>query len=369
MKPDICVFAGRFRPFHAGHLHVIKAALVEAQYAFVIVGSINEPINFRNPFTFGEVREMIRASLTPEEQDRIFILGIEDYDTDLKWVQAVQKIVTGQASKLSLGSDPKLSLIGYSKDESSYYLKLFPQWGSIEVKDGNPNIDATAIRSGLYKTPDTDLFLRNPGWALGDKEMPGLPKGTLYFLREWVNTPHFEQMKAEFHFMEDYLGQFEQTPYPRYFTAADACVIQSGHVLLVRRGQMPGEGLWALPGGHVGMHETFKDAAVRELIEETGITSQGWSDNGVHGGKMPAEHLRLAIRGEKLLDNPWRSTRMRTISMAYGFHLVGTRLPMVEGLDDARTARWWPIDEITREMMFEDHFNVIQHFANAFRDL
>lgn len=365
MKPDICVFAGRFRPFHAGHLYVIKAALEAAQYAFVIVGSINEPINFRNPFTFAEVREMIRASLTPAEADRLFILGVEDYDTDLKWVQAVQKLVSAQTAKLSLGDDPSISLIGYSKDDSSYYLKLFPQWGSIEVKDGNPNIDATAIRGALYHSSDPQAFLRNPGSLLG-AGTPGFPKGTLYFLREWVNTPHFEQMQAESEFMNDYLGQFTQTPYPRYFTAADACVIQSGHVLLVRRGQMPGEGLWALPGGHVGMTETFKDAAIRELIEETGISSSGWQD---YGATLTANELRQAIRGEKVLDNPWRSTRMRTVSIAYGFHLVGTKLPPVQGLDDARSARWWPIDEVTREMMFEDHFNVISHFANAFRDL
>lgn len=364
MKPDICVFAGRFRPFHAGHLHVVRAALDASQYVFVIVGSINEPINFRNPFTFAEVREMIRASVTPEEADRIFILGVEDYDTDLKWVQAVQKIVTDQSSKLHLGDSPAISLIGYSKDNSSYYLKLFPQWNSIEVKDGNPNIDATAIRTLLY---ESDIAGRALHGLVHDSKFP-LPDGTKWFLREWIDTPDFQRLKGEHAFMRDYLASFSQTPYPRYFTAADACVIQSGHILLVRRGQMPGEGLWALPGGHVGEDETFRDAAIRELIEETGITGLGWFDNQTTG-PMTAQALRQAVRGEKVLDNPWRSTRKRTISIAYGFHLVGTKLPSVEGKDDANCARWWPIDEVTREMMFEDHFNVIQHFANLFRDL
>jgi bifunctional NMN adenylyltransferase/nudix hydrolase len=73
---DVCVFAGRFRPFHAGHLLIVKEALKRAQFAYVIVGSINEPINFRNPFTFAEVREMIRASLTPDEADRLYVLGV-----------------------------------------------------------------------------------------------------------------------------------------------------------------------------------------------------------------------------------------------------------------------------------------------------
>jgi bifunctional NMN adenylyltransferase/nudix hydrolase len=116
----------------------------------VIVGSINEPINFRNPFTFAEVREMIRASLTPEEADRVFILGIEDHDTDIAGSRRCRRSSPSRRPA-HLGDNPSISLIGYSKDASSYYLKLFPQWGSIEVKDGNPNLDATAIRNSLYE--------------------------------------------------------------------------------------------------------------------------------------------------------------------------------------------------------------------------
>lgn len=357
---DICVFAGRMRPFHAGHLAVIKQALTKAQYTFVIVGSIDEPINFRNPFTFEEVREMIRASLSPLEQDKVFILGVEDQENDTRWVAAVQRCVAKQIAALSIPGEPRIALIGHQKDGSSYYLKLFPQWDSIaaEMPDKNLHgmLDATNLRRDLYLISEEDNAVEYLAKFRRDSGNRVYPDGTFAFLREWVNTDRFWQMRREYHFMQDYLSQFPQTPYPRYFTAADACVIQSGHVLLVRRGQMPGAGLWALPGGHVGMDENFQQAAIRELIEETGIA-------------IDPDTLMMACKGEKLLDNPWRSTRMRTVSVAYGFELIGTNLPPVVGLDDASVARWWPIDEVTRSMMFEDHFGVIQHFAARFNSV
>lgn len=45
----------------------------------------------------------------------------------------------------------------------------------------------------------------------------------------------------------------------------------SGRLLLVRRANEPGRGLWSLPGGRVEPGETDEQAVVREVAEETGL--------------------------------------------------------------------------------------------------
>jgi 8-oxo-dGTP diphosphatase len=46
----------------------------------------------------------------------------------------------------------------------------------------------------------------------------------------------------------------------------------NGRLLLVRRGNPPGEGLWSIPGGRVEPGESDETAIVREVREETGLS-------------------------------------------------------------------------------------------------
>jgi 8-oxo-dGTP diphosphatase len=53
--------------------------------------------------------------------------------------------------------------------------------------------------------------------------------------------------------------------------AAGVIVQQEGQVLLVRRVNEPGQGLWSFPAGFVNAYEDPARAAERECLEETGL--------------------------------------------------------------------------------------------------
>ena len=53
--------------------------------------------------------------------------------------------------------------------------------------------------------------------------------------------------------------------------AVGVVVFKENRVLLVKRGNPPAQGVWAIPGGSVELGETLKTAAEREILEETGI--------------------------------------------------------------------------------------------------
>jgi len=60
--------------------------------------------------------------------------------------------------------------------------------------------------------------------------------------------------------------------YPtRPVVAVGAIILSDDRILLVKRKNPPGQGLWTIPGGAVELGETIKDALKREVREETGL--------------------------------------------------------------------------------------------------
>lgn len=333
---DALVFIGRFQPFHNGHKAVIDAALEQAKEVVIVVGSSFAARNIRNPFTFQERKAMIKAVFTTE---RVKVVPVSDYPyDDNKWVNAIQRIVDE-----TIPNAKDVGLIGHSKDSTSYYLNIFPRWKNhVEV----PNIDginATDIRKHLM-FDDTD-------GASETKAISNIPSNSLNLMTKFCSSPWFDILHKEYEMVKRYKEAWKAAPFPPTFMTVDAVVVQSGHILLVKRGDMPGKGLWALPGGFLNQDETMLDGAIRELKEETKI-------------KVPVPVLKGSIKESKTFDAPNRSARGRTITQAFLIDLGVGELPKVKGSDDAEEAFWVPFNQVRQEKMFEDHFHIIDNFIN-----
>ena len=63
-------------------------------------------------------------------------------------------------------------------------------------------------------------------------------------------------------------------PGVRPVVATIAVVYHEGRILLVRRANPPDAGFWGFPGGKIELGERIEDAAVRELLEETGVRAR-----------------------------------------------------------------------------------------------
>jgi bifunctional NMN adenylyltransferase/nudix hydrolase len=339
-KYDLLVFIGRFQPLHKGHQAVIDKALELSKRVLVIAGSMGKARSTRNPFTFDERKHMIN-SVYPD----VIVRGISDSAyNDTMWVNNVQKIVKEVSLEVANPdgfhnngiADLNIGLIGHEKDHTSYYLKLFPQWGNEGVAHVNP-MNATAIRNQWFEEPD------HQRWQWDVILDDNITRYIMSFDREI-----YQKLREEYYYLKAYMEEWGEGPH----LTGDSLVEVGGNILLIIRGQEYGHGLYALPGGFLKKYEKFLDGALRELREETRL-------------KVPAPVLKGSIKGSMVFDDPHRSERGRIVTVCQHIVLENElNLPEVRGSDDAEWAGFRLISdigtELTEDMFFEDHFHIIR---------
>lgn len=129
---------------------------------------------------------------------------------------------------------------------------------------------------------------------------------------------------------EEFLQAYAKKSYPRPYLTVDVVTIMEkdhkNYVLLIRRGQHPYLGKWALPGGFAKQSEDLEQSALREIEEETGIRA--------------AELIPVGI-----FSRPGRDPRGWVVSQAYATFFSKHDVT-VHGGDDAAEAKWFQIEHI-----------------------
>ena len=147
---------------------------------------------------------------------------------------------------------------------------------------------------------------------------------------------------------------YDPSKFPAFAVTVDVVILTMAeggvlHVLLVRRGQEPFEGMWAIPGGFKRPDETLDEAARRELSEETGVD-------------VPSLLTQFGAYGD-----PGRDPRMNVVTVGYLAVLreVGT---IVAGTDAAHAALV-PVSDILEERieLAFDHLRIVRDAVERVR--
>ena len=145
-----------------------------------------------------------------------------------------------------------------------------------------------------------------------------------------------------------------RSEFPPFYVTVDIVVlaIRDGrlHALMIRRGGEPYAGAWALPGGFVGIDEDLRDAAERELEEETGVRIGTETLTQVHTYGTPDRDPR-----HRVVSVAWLAAFPETVEVTAG--------------TDAAHAEWRPVDELLvddpGDRLAFDHAGIVRDAVEA----
>ncbi|WP_019868570.1 NUDIX domain-containing protein [Methylovulum miyakonense] len=336
------IVIGRFQIYHKGHELLTRQALEIADEVLVIVGSSFQSRNIRNPFKWTERAEMILSTLPESDRIRLKFLPVRDYYNDALWNADVRRQVGEYVS-----STDRIALVGFKKDDTTYYLDNFPAWRMVDV-ESSLDIDATDLRQLFFEAETVNQALAEMAERI--------PLPVRHFLNAWSLDSVYDNLKSEHAKIKQDNQVYTGIPWDVISTTVDALVTVNGHVLLGQRKNYPGKGLWAIPGGFLEKRESLLHGAIRELKEETSLD-------------ISDAALRKSLAAVKVFSHPRRSCRGRVITHVHHFSLSGWPLnddvwPTIQAADDLESVAWIPFCRIPamEEELFEDHFAILFDF-------
>ena len=321
------VYIGRFQPFHNGHLDVLHQIIDKmdknVDTITLVLGS-SDSGSPRNPLDSTTRYEMIQSildhdSYIAENKVRCRIIVDEINDSPYNWTMFGKWL----QSQLSLHMPLCYNILcgmEYIKEYAN--LVGVPYWQAEE----RIKVHATDIRKAVADNDDAFLKANLPEGVFADEELYAEMK---------------EQIMRVVKAQQKYINDLHPK-YPSVYKTVDNIVLCAGHILFVVRKD---NGKYAMPGGFQDPTDfSAEKGAVRELREETGLDSSGWTPSA-----------------EKAFDAPYRDPRcsdmVNAVTTAFLYRINPTYeqdengvmhpvLPHVEGKDDAKAAVWIPLSEV-----------------------
>ena len=340
---DYAVVIGRFAPCDNGHLDRLSHIGGLAHRVLVLVSATDKARESRLPWTADEREDLLRTGLG--EVANGFAFGrVDDHPYD---PQGFADEVRGQLETLVGDGEPgRVCVVSRAVDVRPAALEALPaEWTRMTPPAGP---DQAVVLDALYGDDTAFATLESQ-----------VPAPVFTRLQTFRKSEIFAAMAEEHRYVEAYKASWAVAPYPVVFVATDVLAIQADpagvpHILLVRRGGIPGRGLWAMPGGYLDPHEDLVAGALRELREETGLT-------------LSDAEIKACLKRVEVFADPLRAARGRVITHNHHFVLPAGPLPVVEGGDDAEHAVWRPLPELPalRGQFFEDHHAVIEYILEG----
>lgn len=380
----ILVYGGAFDPVTTGHKEIIRALLTQM---IAIANERFAPIDIDRPLPVAlilmvsnndEKKYTVRAGIRKRMLSTVFqeLCRYSDrWAEDDNVVQIVEQPVrTYQFLTETLKLDPSKVTICMGADEWRM-LHDFHRWEHSEKllaqfsfmvfgrndiplndrKINRPNDDVgnrlRIVNARIPATTSTQArfnLLHNPMYAGTD--VPGEALEYIVDHKLYGQVTQEEYDAAE----KEAMDRANPDDHPKFSVTATTMIVSKGFVLLVRRKYGPYMSYWCFPGGFANPGEDIEEAALREVKEETSITTIDKSEVECVGVYYPKDP-RAGIKPDHGAYDVGLAVEIP--------HIIGA-----EPADDAKEVQWVAISVAQKMQLAFHHNRILDDFVRKFPD-
>lgn len=262
----------RAQPFHLGHEKIVRQMLAECDDVFILLGSVQESGTQRNPFTYAQRRQMIENVFG--RHPRLHIKPIADLGNNDHWVNYVCATACVRPDVYYCGDDQDGAMFKAAGIDIIEFCRKGNPISATTIRESrdwsklNP-LNISLVRSVLDANKDTDMLQKSIKYNFGRPKCVPLATGRIA-----ASTNHYDIWEYPVVQPNGNAAIYEMCVRQN---AAMVIAEVDGKIVVTRQIQQKGASeKYCLLGGMIEEGEHPQHAAMRELAEESGLTSDDW---------------------------------------------------------------------------------------------